>query len=224
MTTVWSDNLKTLDPSGLKSIFPEEVDQVRNTKAALPVDYKLVRKVERRRFVRLTKASAAAEHLGRLPRLRETIHSTMSAAFDGWALVGAILQLASPATIRELDISTLGFNKANAEELLRMLDDGRIGTCRFLCSTYFKSVDTGIFTFLHAGLTSRNCRLAVVRVHAKVLLFQMSNGKTYTISSSANLRSCRNVEVFELSADPDLHRFHQGWMQELLDHSPEATP
>jgi hypothetical protein len=209
-------SLKTLDTKGLTSIFPDQ-PAAKNSVRPMDLDTKLARRVERRRFVRMEKAGRAAEHLGQLPGRGETIHSTMSGAYDGWALVGAVLQLAQPATIDRLDISTLGYNRENSAELFAMLDDGRIRSARFLASTYFRSVDPEIYETLRRGLASRGQELCICRVHSKTMLFTMTDGRTFTIESSANLRSCRNLETFSLSADPELLAFHQDWMTRLVN-------
>lgn len=45
-----------------------------------------------------------------------------------------------------------------------------------------------------AELVRRGHRCVAVRSHAKILLFEMSDGRSFAWESSANLRSCKNVE------------------------------
>jgi hypothetical protein len=59
-------------------------------------------------------------------------------------------------------------------------------------------------------------RIAALRSHAKLLLFELTDGRKITVESSANLRSCRNVEQFSMTNDPALLSFHAGWIDELL--------
>jgi hypothetical protein len=58
--------------------------------------------------------------------------------------------------------------------------------------------------------------VAVVRNHAKIILAEMVDGRCFAWESSANMRSCRNIESYVLTQDRDLLEFHRGWMQELL--------
>lgn len=77
---------------------------------------------------------------------------------------------------------------------------------------------------LHQQLTARKQPVVAVRSHAKVLLFAMSDGAHYVIESSANLRSCRNVEQFALTRDAGLLQFHRAWMRELIAQASHAPP
>jgi hypothetical protein len=214
----WTDHLPELPTTGLAEVFP----QAARTNAKLAKGKTTRRQVDRRRFVRMMEVQHAAEAIGKLPTKRESIHCVMSGSFDGFAIVHAIHQLAK-CNIKRLDIATLGFNRRNADELFAMLDDGRIGTVQFVCSNYFRSVDVELFTHLHQGLANRGHQCAVVRSHAKLLLFEMLDGRHYVWESSANLRSCRNAETFVLSQSADLLRFHRQWMDELVSKTPQEN-
>ncbi len=128
----------------------------------------------------------------------------------------AILRLAAPASILRLDIATLGFSRPNTNELFELLDAGQIRECTFVCSVYFRSVDTELFTYLDDGLKARGHRCEICRSHAKLLLFELSDGRNFVWESSANLRSCRNAETFVLSQSAELLSFHRDWLQELI--------
>jgi predicted amidophosphoribosyltransferase len=160
----------------------------------------------------------AAKHLERLPESGESFHCIMRGNYNGWDLVPAVLRLANPATIETLYIATLGFNRQNAEELLSLVDAGSIRRVRFICSCYYRSVEPAVFDFLHASLTRNGHRAVAIRSHAKILLFEMTNGAAYVIESSANLRSCRNIEQFCMTHDAELLRFHREWMDEVIGH------
>ena len=176
----------------------------------------LRRQIDRRRFVRLDKINAAVDAIGQLPAESEVIHAVMSGTYDGFCIVPAVLDLAKPEMIQRLTIATLGFNRSNADELFDLLDRAWIGRCMLIASTYFRSVDAGLFGYIDAGLTSRGQRCAIVRSHAKLLLFEMSDGRTFVWESSANLRSCRNAETFVLSQSRELLDFHKQWIEELI--------
>jgi hypothetical protein len=87
-----------------------------------------------------------------------------------------------------------------------------------LC-TPFKSMDDGaaIYSDLAANLHRRGHRIAAVRSHAKLFLFELTDQLHIVIESSANLRSCRNVEACLISNDRALLLFHCSWMLKLLE-------
>jgi hypothetical protein len=142
----------------------------------------------------------------------------MSGQFDSWDLVPAVLELAAPATIRRLDVSTLGFNERVITGLAAMLDGGQVEAVRFIAANWFRSVADGgrLFDHLAEMLAAHNQPPPIaVRNHSKVILFEMTDGRHFAIESSANLRSCNNVEVFSITQDAELVRFHRSWMEEV---------
>lgn len=46
-------------------------------------------------------------------------------------------------------------------------------------------------------------------------MMRLTDGRTITIESSANLRSCKNMEQMTLYGDPGLYSFHTGWIEGL---------
>ena len=213
--TTWTDQLEVLDAP---SLFPSEAQDTRNAAISLPADLRHASKVERRRYLNALHISNAARHLDQLPAPGESLHCVMKGNFPGFALVGATLRLIAPATIERLDIATLGFSKDNVTELLQMLDSGQIGKVTFLCSCYFKSMADGaeIYDALVRELHARGHTIGAARNHAKIILMQTTGGDHYVVESSANLRSCRNVEAFVMSNDRELLAFHRRWMMHLL--------
>lgn len=159
----------------------------------------------------------AARELKRLPDPDESIHAVMRGNFHGWDLVPAVLRLANPATIAAISIATLGFNKQNATELMELLDRGAIGRVDFICSVYFQKSCPAEFQILAAGLAMRGQRICAARSHAKVIAMELSDGRRIVIESSANLRSCRNIEQFCMTQDGDLCSFHRSWMNEVIN-------
>ena len=144
----------------------------------------------------------------------------MRGNFNSWDLIPAILTLAEPATIAELNIATLGFNSKGAAALIDLLDTGPVSRCTFLCAHYWKSVEGDTYDELAEALTTRGHRCLAMRCHAKIVLAELTDGRCLTIESSANLRSCRAIEQFTMTNDPPLLQFHRGWMKQVLD---EAT-
>lgn len=213
------DDLPTLDATELAAFYDEEVDPTRDAAAELKSNRRLVRKATKRTFAK----AEAARLLERLPAPDESFHCVMAAHVDGWSLVPAVLELCSPAKLRRLWVATLGFNRDNAIELFG--DRKQIERVEFVCSCYFRSVDVDVYEFVQTGLACRGQRIAAVRSHAKLLLFELTDGRGLVVESSANLRSCRNVEQFCLTHSRALLEFHAAWMEEFLSKvTPPAKP
>ena len=132
--------------------------------------------------------SNAIRTLDSLPAAGESWHIVVKGNFAMFDLVGAVLELAAPATIARLDIATLGFSKTNLEELTALLDAGTIDRLTFLYSVYFRSNEKEICHRLHDELTGRSQRVLAMRTHAKLMLLELTDGRCLVNETSANLR------------------------------------
>lgn len=211
----WTDKLPTIDPASLPAFYPDASQAVRNVKVMLPEGRAFRRKVRRAMFDR-SQVADAVRQIDRLPEPGEAHTHVMATDFAGWDVVPAILRLAAPVTVRELVIGTLGFSDENLSDLCRRLDSGEIASVIFCCFAYFRSVDSDIFERCYEALKARSQRAVAVRNHAKLLLLTMTDGRAYVVESTANLRSCRNTEIFTLSQDAALLAFHRGWLLDLI--------
>ena len=212
----WSDNLPAIDLAAVPSFFNELQGSEKDAAVELPGDRKLVRRAAARRTLNLVRIANAARHLETLPADGETWHLICKGNFAQWDYVPAVLQLAAPSTIRRLDIATLGFSASNLEDLLQLLDAGQVGQVTFLYSVYFRSVEKQSCQRLQHELTRRGQRVFACRTHAKLLLMELSDGRCLVNESSANLRSCRNVEQSTFTHDRQLLEFHRAWMEEIF--------
>lgn len=158
----------------------------------------------------------AARSLERLPNENETIHAIMRGNFHGWDLVPATMRLAG-CGLAGLYVATLGFNAKNTAELLGFIDAGKVRFVRFLCSCYFKDASPKEFEQLRAGLLERGLNIIAARTHAKVLAMKTENEQYIVVESSANLRSCRNIEQFAMTNSRELFDFHAAWMNEVAE-------
>lgn len=176
----------------------------------------------RRSFRQLLQVANAAREIDRLPEPDETHHLIMSGNFNAWDVVPAMLKLADcPA--HSLHIATLGFNKRNAAELLDLIDRQQIARVAFVCSCYFRDANKAEFKYLADGLIERGQQIAATRSHAKIIALKLTDGRTATTESSANLRSCRNLEQMTIHGSPDVQDFHAGWIMEQMKHGIDGT-
>ena len=208
------DSLQALDLDRLKPFFAEPVE-ARNVGAGLKADRLHVARY-RRQLIDARRAKNAEAALPRLPQPGESLHLIASGLWPAWALVGVMLTHAAPATITSLHLATLGFSRSNAEELLALLDAGRIGSVTMLGSCYFKSHERDLSGWLASELLHRRQRIAYVRTHAKVIAATLADGTAIATESSANLRSCNNVEQFVITNAPALVAFHAKWIDDVL--------
>ena len=188
----------------------------RDGAVTIPTGLKLTRRAKRKATLRLLHVANAAKHIGTLPEPGESIHAVMKGNFDCWSLVGAIIRLAN-VKVDRLTIATLGFNRTNAAELVGLVDTGTVAAVDFVCSCYFKSTSADEFGFLHGELTARGQRIVACRNHAKLQLFEFADGRRFVVETSANLRSCKNVELFALHHDAALLDFHRSWVTMLIE-------
>lgn len=195
--------------------FYDEPPEARNVGAGLSADRKLILS-HRHILLQMEQVQNVATTLGRLPAPGESYHLVCRGNWPAWALIPAFIRLGCGATIDTLHIATLGFSRANGEQLLSMLDDGLIHHVSMAISCYFKSNESGMVEWLAHELKHRGHRFAAVRNHAKVIAVGMTDGSAITVESSANLRSCRNVEQFTITNNADLLKFHQQWIDTVL--------
>jgi hypothetical protein len=210
-------NLKTLDLDAIRPVFDELADHQQDARRELHGDRAFRRTPTKRTLIDARQVSNAVAHIGRLPAPGETIHLVCSGGYSLYHHVEAVLQIAAPTTIKYMAVATLGFSKENLERLIGLLDSGQIGTLDFVYSVYFKSNEREICERLAHELTTRGQRVLSMRTHCKLLLIELGDGRDcYVIESSANLRSCKNVEQSTFTNDVGLLRFHRGWIDSLF--------
>lgn len=167
----------------------------------------------KQQFLDDQRKAAAVQHLKTLPKPGYTLHCIMDGTYNAWDLVPAIATLAGG--IKWGAIATLGFNRRQTKHLLEMLDAGTIGEVWFLCSEYYRSVEPATCKDLEEQLTKRGSKFKAMRTHAKIILADTPAG--YLVNeSSANLRSCNNIEQFALTHSAELFDFHKTWLVDVF--------
>lgn len=174
------------------------------------------RKSARHKTLDALRVANAAKDLSELPRADETLHVITRGNWAAWNLVRAILRLSAPAIIDELFVSTLSYNQANTIDLLALLDSGQVRRVAFLCSVYFQKLNAATFNYLAAQLSARGQRIVAARNHSKIIAAALTDGRHIVVESSANLRSCRNIEQFAITNDAGLFTFHKNWMERVF--------
>jgi hypothetical protein len=154
--------------------------------------------------------------------MEESLHVICRGNFPLWSIVPATLTLANPAIIDSLHIATLGFSHQNAADLLALMDAGQVREVGIVASCYFEKQNPSEFRVMAEGLHDRGQRIVALRSHAKIIAMALSDGRRFTVESSANLRSCRNIEQITFTQSPALHDFHAGWIASVIDQATGA--
>lgn len=207
------DALPELD--GFEFHNPETTATV-NPDVGLDADLRLNRIPAARKLIDARQVDDMRKIIAPLPAAGVTCHIVLSGKASLWDLVPAVLEIAAPAIINELWIATLGFSNRNATELFAYLDGGQVGRCHFICSHYFKGTSESIYTPMETGMVKRGQRFLAMRNHSKLILMSLSDGCHIVGESSANLRSCKNVETLTLTHDRALFEFHTRWMDHIF--------
>jgi hypothetical protein len=225
MTDTFGDNLPGLDLDAIGSFYDEPAETARDVEIGLDADRVLVRTPTARRCFNALHIANLSKALTSLPKSGESWHIICRGNWPAWSLVPRTLDLIAPAKIAWLGIATLGFSRDNVDELSQMLDSGDVGRCDLLFSAYFKTHEATLTGFLTHQMQQRGQRVLALRNHAKIIAIETTDGCGIVVESSANLRSCRNVEQFTINNDRTLTAFHRDWMNTLLegsDHAPRT--
>jgi hypothetical protein len=195
---------------------PSNVEAELKVKPHLAADRRFIRREHRADLRDARQARGAAEAIGRLPGPDEAAHVVISGKFALWDMVPAVVTMAG-ANVAELHIATLGFSRRNIEKMAAMVDTGIINKVTLLASHYFSKTSATIYDFAVEEFGKRGrMRFLSVRTHAKILCIALVDGRKVTIESSANLRSCKNIEQATLFGSPDLYAFHLAWIDSLF--------
>ena len=196
---------------------PQREARNRDHPVPLEGDRIVSRKPVRRVFHNAMRTTAAIQALRGLPVAGETWHVVMSGSYDSFDLVDAMLEYAAPAVIEDLHLATLGFNAANARRLIAHLDASRVKRATMIVSCYYEAdpKEAEVCYLLAQELPRRGGWYVAARSHAKVIAAAFDDGRRFVVESSANLRTCRNLEQFTITHDGPLFDFHRSWMEEV---------
>ena len=208
----WADGLS--QPYDDVPTFDTAADPEVDAARTLAGDRRHVTTPTRRLFVDYRADAEAFAHIDPLPADGETLHGMISGRYALFDLLPALIAHAGDVT--DLHLSTLSFSKQNAADLLGLIDGGQVRRVSLLISYYFKSTSRELYDLLVPQLRSRGHRVLAMRTHAKLLLARTADGAAYTVESSANLRSSKNVEQFAMTRDAGLYQWHRGIADELL--------
>ena len=215
------------DIDAILGVNPAPQREARGRSSTIPLsgNPRHVRRPVRRLFVNALRAKNAADALAGLPADGETWHCLMTGEYDGFDLLPAMLDHARPAPIEDLYLATLGFNAANVRRLLELMDAGAVRRCAMIVSLFYEADHNEADTcyMLARELPARGGWYCATRSHAKIIAARFADGRYFVIESSANLRTCRNLEQFAITQDRGLFDFHREWMESVHEHEARRT-
>jgi hypothetical protein len=213
----FADALPTFDLASIKPLFPAAAVADKDKPRQLNADRKMIRRADKAVMLDARRLQNAIEHIGALPGEGQSYHLITEKKYSMMHIIPATLHLAEPATIRHLTVVTLSFSQPNMVDLLAMLDSGQIEKVDFAYSCYFRSNEKENCQRLTYELTTRGHRVYAGLIHAKLLLIELTDGRAFTVESSANLRSCSSIEQLCMTHDRALFDFHRGWINEIME-------
>lgn len=127
----------------------------------------------------------------------------------------------------EAYISTWTMNRAHAENLLEMLNNGLLWRLWIFTDQYFVRRESANANLLKLGLSEhKEGRFLAFKNHAKLIALRNKQGDCVSIMTSANLSAQPRVEQLNLTTNPDVYQFIvEHFFRAILDkvHEREKT-
>jgi hypothetical protein len=174
----------------------------------------------RARVRKLMRASNADALIREFPSADgDSTHALIPGDFEFWEILPRMVTFFGPPA--EVHAATLSLSLASVFGLEKLISS--LPECRFTLalSHFFQNTNKTIFRALENRLVPLdNFRLAIGRLHTKIILFrtQEEEGKPsrhFALETSANFRSSRNLEQVAVFQCPELFGFHLTWLREL---------
>jgi hypothetical protein len=166
-------------------------------------------------FIDATRTARAVNILKRLPRENEVVHVVAGESFAVADLLPALLEMSGRRCIDALDLATLGFSAKNLALWAGLIEAKALRSLRVLGSDYFRRASGDLWTQGRETADRAGFELKSYRSHVKLALLPIGRTRL-TLLTSANARSCSNLEFFFLTAHPATHRFYHRWFDTIF--------
>jgi hypothetical protein len=181
-----------------------------------------LRREAKERFVRGLKRETLKTLIPTPPAKGECLHVVSNGRFDYFGFVGLILDWIGPAD--SLYGSTWTMSRANAVDLLKFYDDGKIGRITLASGNYFLKRESAVAATILQGLRDRGQRFTCWENHAKVILLNnIAADAWYVVEGSANWTANPRTEQNILLNDRAAWEFHAGWLEEMFAQGEKAN-
>jgi hypothetical protein len=152
----------------------------------------------------------------------KTIYALVGGAFIFGDVIEALLTELNKGKKEEritakLHITTLSLSVENVHSFRNLVEWGYCTELNLLISNGFYSTNR-VFVYDMIELFEKyNAKVAIADVHTKIIIIELSNGITYHIFGSANLRSSDCLENFLMSTNREMIGFDMEWMKNIFD-------
>jgi len=124
--------------------------------------------------------------------------------------------------VKELTISTLGYNQGNVDSLKNLVTGGYVEKINLLVSVEFWAFERSKnalipYTYSILGADDFPFQLSVCDTHMKVINIRTECGLKICIHGSANIRSSGNLEQIMVQECENLYDFNQGVMDTITE-------
>lgn len=200
---------------------------------------------KRVKTVTFKEAIEAAKVLAPFIARGERIYGYVSGVFIWGSFIESLL-LIMQKPVKELTISTLGLNIPNIISMRDLLKEGLVQRLNLIVSDSFftgehrrgdqrqarldkikrskgkfrpKAKDLNLVEEIYHELGSlENFHFAACGIHAKTILIELQDGQKIVLSGSANLRSSRNLEQFDIETNDGLYDFNKKYLDRILHY------
>ena len=212
MTMREDDILPDLDLD-LDGLFDGDAEDVETQTRITP---RVLKHASKQRMLALAKRQHLHDVMPELPEPGYVYHVVSDGRWDYWTWIPRMLDWLG-GRADEVYISTWTMSRPNCVDLLRLIDEGRIGRVSMLTGLYFKRRESSVYAMLLTGLHKRGGRYVALPCHAKVaLLRNKERGAWLVVEGSANLTGNPRIEQFTLCNDREVYSFHREWMEQCL--------
>jgi len=162
------------------------------------------------------------------PKMGEHYYCVVNGSFVFGDFIEALI-VENNWHVKEMSISTLGYNQNNVDSLKNLIDGGFLDKLNILASAEFYGHENGkelgaqttkLIPYTYEELNGHNqCafQLGFCDTHMKIVNIETHCGMLVTIHGSANLRSSGNVEHFSIECDEEMHEFNKEIFDALLN-------
>ena len=185
------------------------------TESSATISPRVLQRERKAKTIAAMKREALADVMPALPEPGYSYHVVSNGSFDYWSWIPTMAGYMGH--VEEFYGSTWTLNRANARELLELMDAGTLGKVAVVTGVYFKRREAAVYTTLVEGLATRGGRYMALENHAKVALLGNPDTDTWiVVEGSANWTANPRIEQNVVSNDRDLFEFHRAWMESVL--------
>ena len=171
------------------------------------------RREGKKRIENTLKLERFADQIPPLPDPGWTYHVLVDGSFDFWTWVPGIVH--ELGTAEQFYGATWAMNGRNVQELLSLMDAGKLKEVAMITGRFFKRVRIAAYIHMVEGLKKRGGRYVIFRNHAKIILIH-KRPHWITVEGSANFTDNPRLEQYTVTNDWGLYAFHRKWMEGAL--------